>query len=276
MSTPKLFEGQTALVTGGGWNIGRATAFHLAALGARVAVAGRRIDRLTETVTRITESGGVAKSISADCSDGEQCARLISETEAEFGPIDLCCSFAGGGMVEQPLDQIPATAVASVVTDNLLTAALTTRAVLPGFRERNRGTLILAAGGGAFVPVLGSHLSIYAAAKAGVCRLADQMTAETWDTGIRIFAIDPGRVPDEDRRAAFEAHHAAQGEPHPESEGAVPPEAAAELVVALHDETSHPMRGRCVSVHDTWWRDAESRAAVEATIHAYRLRRADL
>ena len=57
---PGLFAGRTAIVTGGGSGIGRCIAHELAALGARVALVGRKLDKLEAVAREITEAGGAA------------------------------------------------------------------------------------------------------------------------------------------------------------------------------------------------------------------------
>jgi NAD(P)-dependent dehydrogenase (short-subunit alcohol dehydrogenase family) len=157
-----------------------------------------------------------------------------------------------------------------------LTAFHAIRAILPGFRRRNRGVVITAAGGGAFFPWLGVHAAAYASAKAAVCRLTDQIQAELLDTRIRLNVLEPGMVWDEAKLRAVEAEERATGRPHPLRASYRPPEAAAELAVWLASDASASMQGRCVSVNDDWWRDPARVRRVAQTIHHYRLRRYDL
>ena len=123
--------------------------------------------------------------------------------------------------------------------------------------------------------MLGTPLLAYACAKAAVCRLTDQLTAELWETGIRVNCLDPGLVWSPETIAAVEAEEARTGRTHPNREVNRPPEHAAELALWLASDRSAPLRGRLVSVHDSWWRDPEQVARVHETVHLYRLRRVE-
>jgi NAD(P)-dependent dehydrogenase (short-subunit alcohol dehydrogenase family) len=147
---------------------------------------------------------------------------------------------------------------------------------MPLYRRQGHGVVITAAGGGAFFPWLGVHAAAYAAAKAAVCRLTDQIQAEVLDTGIRLNALEPGMVWDDDKLRAVEAQERASGKPHPQRASYRPPELAAELAVWLACADSAAMQGRCVSVNDDWWRDPARVQRVAQTVHHYRLRRYDL
>src|SRR5690606_11376307 len=183
---------------------------------------------------------------------------------------------AGGGAVYAPVDEMAPEVFEAIWRKNVTTTFHTMRAVLPVFRRKNRGSIITAAGGGAFFPWLGVHASAYAAAKAAVCRLTDQIQAELLDTGIRLNVLEPGMACSEGELREVEAEERATGRPHPLRGNYRPPEMAAELAVWLASDESASMQGRCVSVNDDWWRDPERVARVAQTIHHYRLRRYDL
>ena len=88
MKTGKL-SGKTALVTGASSGIGAATALALAAEGARVAIAARRIPRLNELAERIRHGGGDALPIEADVTDEAQASGMVQRVLQEFGRLDM-------------------------------------------------------------------------------------------------------------------------------------------------------------------------------------------
>jgi NAD(P)-dependent dehydrogenase (short-subunit alcohol dehydrogenase family) len=245
--------GQTVVITGGGHHLGRAVAEACAEDGARVVLAARNAARLEGVAEGIRQQGGQALAVPTDVTCADQVAALVRAAEEWAGPVDVAVAFAGGGAPQVPVEELDPAAFDAVVRVNLHGTFHLVRAVLPSMRARNRGSIVCCAGGGAFWPVLGSSFVAYACAKAAICRLTDQLTAELWETGIRVNAIEPGPV----------------------GGGDIGPGQVAELAVWLASPRSAPLRGRLVATTDAWWRDPEQVAAVDATIHAYRLRRAD-
>lgn len=263
------------MVTGGGWNIGRAIAVRLAAEGAKVVVAARRAALLDETVARITAAGGAALAVVADVTVAADMERAARQAEDAFGPVDCCAAIAGGSGAHQPIDRVDPAEWARVVQVNLIGAFHTIRAVLPRMRERRAGTLLTCSGGGSWFPMLGEYYTAYAAAKAGICRLTDQLAVELLDAGIRVNCLQPGMVWHEEHERAVAAEEQRTGVPHPQRAQNRPPERAAELAAFLLADESAPLTGRIASVDENWWRDPQQVQAVAQTHHAYCLRRID-
>ncbi|MGE3142372.1 MAG: SDR family NAD(P)-dependent oxidoreductase, partial [Hyphomonadaceae bacterium] len=93
---PGLFEGQTILITGGGTGIGRCTAFELSSLGARVALVGRRPERLEQVAREITEDGGVVSIHPCDIRDEDGVRGFVRDVLDQHGRIDGLVNNAGG------------------------------------------------------------------------------------------------------------------------------------------------------------------------------------
>src|SRR4051794_10140716 len=81
--------GKTAIVTGAGTGIGRATAQLLAERGARVVAAGLQPDMLRETVAAITAAGGEAVAVDADVSDPQAIEQVAASAQEAFGGTDV-------------------------------------------------------------------------------------------------------------------------------------------------------------------------------------------
>ncbi len=90
------FDGKTALVTGAGSGIGRATALRLASEGAAVTVIGRRVKKLDEVVAEISAKGGRALAVAGDVTKPEDLEQAVSRTVDEFGGLHLAVNNAGG------------------------------------------------------------------------------------------------------------------------------------------------------------------------------------
>jgi NAD(P)-dependent dehydrogenase (short-subunit alcohol dehydrogenase family) len=269
---PQRLQGKVAIVTGGGHNVGRAVAVAFAREGARVVVAGRRREQLEQTAAIIAAQGGAARACGADVTDLAQCEALARAALDAYGAIDVLACIAGGGGGYEEVDAIDPAWWAHVVTLNLIGTFHSIRAVLPEMRRRG-GSILTCSGGGAFFPLVGIPASAYAAAKAGVSRLTDQLAVELHGAGIRVNCLQPELTWSPERMAAVEEEERRTGQAHPERAANHPPEHAAELAVWLASDDSAPLSGRSVSVNDTWWRDRGEVERVCASMHAYTLRR---
>jgi len=88
-------KGSVVVITGGGTGIGAAVAKNLAADGAKVALAGRRIERLEQTVKEIKEAGGEAIAVQTDVTKEEDQGKLMDKAIETFGSLDVVLANAG-------------------------------------------------------------------------------------------------------------------------------------------------------------------------------------
>jgi citronellol/citronellal dehydrogenase len=91
-----LLDGRTALVTGGGTGIGKATALQLGSCGAQVAVVGRRPEPLEETRAELAAAGAPSLALSTDIREPDQVAAMVAAVEQDLGRIDILVNNAGG------------------------------------------------------------------------------------------------------------------------------------------------------------------------------------
>ncbi|MEE2763109.1 MAG: SDR family NAD(P)-dependent oxidoreductase, partial [Pseudomonadota bacterium] len=115
---PELFKGQTFIVTGGGSGIGRCTAHELAALGARVALVGRKAEKVESVKAEILKDGGVASAHACDIREEESVKATVAAIIEEHGGLNGVVNNAGG-QFPSPLTGINQKGWETVVRTNL-------------------------------------------------------------------------------------------------------------------------------------------------------------
>lgn len=268
-----MLVGQVAIVSGGGWNIGRAIAMRFARAGARVIVTSRNRANLEETVALATREDLYMRCVVADLIEPSDVASMLADVLKTENDIDILACMAGGFGANQALESTDPQEWLDVVMRNLYSTYLCCRAVLPKFLAKEKGNILTCAGGGAFFPMIGVNSTAYATAKAGICRFTDQLYAELMDKpGIRVNCLEPGMTWSPKDLERVEADEKAMGRPHPLRERNHPPEDGAELAYFLLSEEAKALNGRLLSVDEDWWRNPEQVKRV-ADSDLYRLRR---
>ncbi|MGH2981089.1 MAG: SDR family NAD(P)-dependent oxidoreductase [Solirubrobacterales bacterium] len=200
--------GKVALVTGGSKGIGAATCRMLAANHVRVAVNARSQAGIDAIVTELSDGGGEAIGLSADCTDLEALIGVRERVEQELGSIDILLPYAGGFGAFTPIEEIDEGEWREVIDVNLTATFLTVKAVLPSMIEREGGVIVtMSSNGGRLLDKL--LTASYAAAKAGVIQFTRHIAMELGPRGIRANCIAPatvlservGRIMDEESRA---------------------------------------------------------------------------
>lgn len=134
--------GKTAIVTGSGQNIGKATAVLFAQQGANVIVNGSKSRaKVDAVVAEIHQSGGSAHGIIADVSDPAQWDAMVAETEDVFGPVDILVNNVGVRH-RMKFEDITPEMWQQVLNTNLSSCFYGARVVLPKMRERKWGRII--------------------------------------------------------------------------------------------------------------------------------------
>jgi citronellol/citronellal dehydrogenase len=188
-----LFSGQSAIVTGGGSGIGRCTAHELASLGARIALLGRKLEKLTVVRDEIARAGGEARCYACDIREEGAVKQTIAEILADFGRIDALVNNAGGQFAA-PLESISARGWDAVVRTNLTGGFLVARECYTQWMKQaaskgNAGAIVnIIADMWNGLPAMGHS----GAARAGMLNFTETAAFE-W-APVRVNAVAPGWI----------------------------------------------------------------------------------
>lgn len=184
-------DGKVAMVTGGGSGIGKGIARGLAVEGAKVVVAGRRLEALNQTVAEIAALGGSAHAIPTDVSDEAQVSALFAGAVERFQRVDILVNNAGavdGGA----LDELSVETWDRVMAVNLRGPFLCTRSALRLMKTQGGGRIINIGSISAQRPRVNS--GPYATSKFGIWGLTLTTSLEGRPHGISACCLHPGNV----------------------------------------------------------------------------------
>lgn len=183
-------KGKTAIVTGGGRDIGRACALRLAREGANVAINYfSSSDGADSAVKEITDAGGSAFALKGDLSSQEGVSALVDKTVSEFGGIDVLVNNTGGLVARKTIAEMDLAHWQTVMDLNLTSIFLMVKACLPHMKK---GTIVNLAsqagrdgGGPGSIP--------YASSKGAVMTMTRGLAKEL-GPDIRVNALCPGMI----------------------------------------------------------------------------------
>ena len=187
---PGLFNDQVVIITGGGSGIGRCTAHELTALGAKVALIGRNLEKLDAVCAEITTAGGEADRWVCDIREENKVKETITAVLARFSRLDGLVNNAGGQFAA-PLAQMTQKGWDAVVRNNLTGGFL---------MARETYTQWMADHGGAIVNIvadvwLGTPLMAHSgAARAGMVNFTKTAAFEWSGSNVRVNAVAPGWI----------------------------------------------------------------------------------
>lgn len=193
----RRLEGKVALIMGAGsvgpgWGNGRAIAVRFAEEGAKIFGVDRDLERMKETVERVTAAGGEIETAFCDVTHSQSIADAVHACMARFGRIDILVNNVGGSAAGGPVEMSEDVFDAQV-DHNLKSVFLSCKYVLPIMEAQGGGAIInMASTSG--IRWTGSAQVAYAATKAGVIQMSKVIAIQYAKKGIRVNTVVPGQL----------------------------------------------------------------------------------
>ncbi|HXI54250.1 MAG TPA: SDR family oxidoreductase [Candidatus Saccharimonadales bacterium] len=206
-------EGKVALVTGGGRGIGKAITRRLAAAGAQVVIASRKLENLQAAAEECAALPGRVVPIACHVGRVSELENLVRQTETDLGPVDILVNNSATNIGQGPALAVTDEMFDKLVDVNVKAALRLVRLIVPKMIERRTGGAIInIASVSGLKPQPGGLL--YSFSKAGLIMMTRSWAQEFGAHGIRVNAIAPGLIQtdfseyfwkDPTRRQTFEA-----------------------------------------------------------------------
>ncbi|GIX48640.1 MAG: 3-ketoacyl-ACP reductase [Candidatus Tectimicrobiota bacterium] len=245
-----------AIVTGGGYGIGRAIALAFAREGADLVLAARNRSRLEETAREVQALGRRALVQPTDVSQEDEVRAMVQACLAAFGRVDILVNNAGIAGPTKEVADLSATEWDETLNVNLRGAFLCAKYALQDMRQRRQGVILNI---GSVAGRIGyPRRAPYAASKWGMIGLNHALAAEVGRYNIRVNCLCPGTTAGERLSRVIAAKAEAEGTSYAEAERwytqqiplgrVIQPEEIASVAVFLASDESSGMTGQCFTV----------------------------
>ena len=185
-------EGKTAVITGGGSGIGRATALNLAARGGQVVIADIDAARASAVAAEVEAGGGRGLGVRCDVADIDEIRAALDATIATFGRVDIVMSNVGILAKGLPLE-IPLEAWETVIDVNLLGTVRVLQTFLPPLLAQGSGHVVTTGSTAGLFPYAYDRLP-YAATKGAIVTMTEALALYLHPQGIGVSCLCPAGV----------------------------------------------------------------------------------
>ncbi len=201
-------QSKVVIITGGGSGIGKACASTFLARGYRVVISGRRMEKLQEVITEFNPSSEQILAVQADVSVEEDGKRIIDETLAKFGRIDVLINNAGISM-RALFEEMDLTVLKRLMDTNFWGAVYCTKYALPHLLESKGSVVgISSIAGKKGLP----GRTGYSASKFALEGFLETLRIENLKKDLHVLVACPGFTASEIRISSLSADGSAQGE----------------------------------------------------------------
>ncbi len=183
-------SGKVALVTGGSRGLGRAMCLGLADAGADVIIVSRKLENCEAVAQLVRDKGRKALAISAHTGDPDSLDRVIEQSYAEFGHVDILINNAGMNPILGPLSELTVELFQKLFDVNTKGPWYLASRMAPKMAQHGGGSIINVISVAGLKPP--AYLGFYAATKAALQALTKVMAIEWGHHNIRVNALAPG------------------------------------------------------------------------------------
>jgi NAD(P)-dependent dehydrogenase (short-subunit alcohol dehydrogenase family) len=196
-------SGRVALITGASSGLGDRFAHVLAACGAKVGLAARRVDRLEALAANIRQSGGEAITIAMDATNADHLVGAVDQLESAFGTVDILINNAGIPDAQRA-HKMDVELIDRVLGVNLRAPFILSGEVAKRLIAANKPGRIVNISSVAHFSYAGQGAALYAITKTGVARMTEALSVEWAKYHINVNAICPGMFQTEMLDGMFE------------------------------------------------------------------------